>query len=205
MKIPAAILRKPSLLTADEMTLVQEHAQHGHDMLMAAGQTDELLLTVIRDHHERLDGSGYPRQLTALGISTPVRIVTLCDVFAVMTEPRRYGTVMQWDEALDRMSKKRTRLDLDLLADFATIDESDEHTPKAVQSVKKPFQEKLAITTIFQPVHKDEQSIPQLVHEIVRYLVDDEGAIRVDCLDGTGAKRHLPPLLTYLMILTRSA
>lgn len=121
LKIPAAILCKPSLLTAEEMTLMQEHTQHGYDMLLAADETDELLLTVIRDHHERLDGSGYPRKLTALEISTPVRIVTLCDVFAAMTEPRRYGTVMRWDEALARMAKKRTRLDLVLLADFATM------------------------------------------------------------------------------------
>jgi HD-GYP domain-containing protein (c-di-GMP phosphodiesterase class II) len=48
-------------------------------------------------------------------------MVTLCDVFAAITEPRPYADVMLWDEALERMSKKRTRLELDLLSEFAAM------------------------------------------------------------------------------------
>ena len=121
IKVPAAILQKPSPLTPEETQIVQAHAYLGYEMLLEAGETDELLLTTTRDHHERLDGSGYPRKLTAPDISIAVRIVTLCDVFAAMTEPRPYVAAMKWDEALRAMAKKRTRLDLDLLAGFATM------------------------------------------------------------------------------------
>lgn len=121
LNVPAAILQKPSPLTPEETRIVQAHAHFGYEMLLEAGETDELLLTTTRDHHERLDGSGYPRQLTAPDISIAVRIVTLCDVFAAMTEPRPYVVAMKWDEALGAMAKKRTRLDLDLLAGFATM------------------------------------------------------------------------------------
>ncbi|WP_446741943.1 HD-GYP domain-containing protein [Silvibacterium acidisoli] len=121
IKVLAAILQKPSPLTPQETQIVQGHAHFGHEMLLEDGETDELLLTTTRDHHERLDGSGYPRKLTAPDISIAVRIVTLCDVFAAMTEPRPYVAAMKWDEALAAMAKKRTRLDLDLLAAFATM------------------------------------------------------------------------------------
>jgi len=121
VKIPAEILRKPSPLTTQEFSTVKSHAQLGYEMLDQAGETDKTLLTVTRDHHERLDGSGYPRGLIAGEISVPVRVVTLCDVFAAMTEPRPYAEVMQWDEALERMAAKRARLDLELLSAFATM------------------------------------------------------------------------------------
>ena len=121
IKVPAAILKKPSPLTPEETKIVQAHAHLGYEMLLEDGETDELLLTTTRDHHERLDGSGYPRKLTAPDISVAVRIVTLCDVFAAMTEPRPYVVSMKWDEALATMAKKRTRLDLDLLGGFATM------------------------------------------------------------------------------------
>ncbi|MBS1815449.1 MAG: HD domain-containing protein [Acidobacteria bacterium] len=121
LKLPAAILQKPSPLTPEETTIVQAHTYLGYEMLLENGETDELLLTTTRDHHERLDGSGYPRQLTAPEISAAVRIVTLCDVFAAMTEPRPYVAAMKWDEALATMAKMRNRLDHDLLAGFATM------------------------------------------------------------------------------------
>lgn len=57
LKVPAAILQRPSSLTTEEMSIVQKHAQYGYEMLLEAGETDELLLTVTRDHHERLDGA----------------------------------------------------------------------------------------------------------------------------------------------------
>ncbi len=121
IKIPSTILQKPSPLTVEEMEMVRKHTDLGYEMLLEAGETDELLLSATRDHHERLDGSGSPRKLSAPDISTAVRIVTLCDVFAAMTEPRPYTHSMEWDEALAQMAMKRTRLGLDLLGGFATM------------------------------------------------------------------------------------
>jgi HD-GYP domain-containing protein (c-di-GMP phosphodiesterase class II) len=79
-------------------------------MLTEDGERDCVVLATVRDHNERLDGSGYPRGLLAADISVPVRIVTLCDVYAAMTEPRPYGTPLQLQEALTLMARKRLRL-----------------------------------------------------------------------------------------------
>jgi putative nucleotidyltransferase with HDIG domain len=121
VKVPAAILNQPFSLTPEQQSIMRAHSQRGYELLLEARETDEILLTVVRDHHERLDGTGYPRRLTAEQISWSVRMVTLCDVFAAMTEPRPYANVMRWDEALERMAAKRTRLDLGLLSAFATM------------------------------------------------------------------------------------
>ena len=132
IKVPSTILKKPSPLIGEELATVQAHAQLGYEMLLEAGETEETLLTATRDHHERLDGSGYPRKLTAEQISIPVRMVTLCDVFAAMTEPRPYAATMRWEEALERMAAKRTRLDVELLSAFGAM-------VKAIHVPKKRF------------------------------------------------------------------
>lgn len=121
LRVSASLLQKPSRLTADEIDTMQEHAHLGYALLLEAGETDEVVLRVIRDHHERLDGTGYPRKLTAPDISFEVRMVTLCDVYAAITEPRPYTTAMSWQQALERMKQKRTRLDVDLLSAFALM------------------------------------------------------------------------------------
>jgi putative nucleotidyltransferase with HDIG domain len=121
-EISLNLLLKPTALTQSETTEMHSHAKAGYLLLMAEGGYSNLTLGVVRDHHERLDGTGYPKGLLAPDISDPVRIVTLCDVYAAMTEPRVYSVPLKCKEALSIMAMKRTRLDLRLLKLFeATV------------------------------------------------------------------------------------
>jgi putative nucleotidyltransferase with HDIG domain len=122
LAIPAAVLTKATPLSLEEMRLIYAHPDEGHKLLLAEGGHDELTLTVARDHHERLDGSGYPRGIKASRIAEAVRIVTICDVFAAMTEERPYGETFTPQGAIDRMwAKKASRLDMRLVRQFEAM------------------------------------------------------------------------------------
>lgn len=99
-KIPLAILQKPGTLDADELKVMRTHAALGHELLVNAGMTDALALAVTRHHHEMLDGSGYPDGLSAVSISDPVRLLSICDIYAALTEHRSYRPAMTQDEAI---------------------------------------------------------------------------------------------------------
>jgi putative nucleotidyltransferase with HDIG domain len=120
-RISSELLRKPTVLTPAESLEMRSHPVIGHNLLSAEGSHNVVTLIAVRDHHERLDGSGYPAGLQAAEISESVRIVTLCDVFAAMTEPRPYGIPFPWSDALNLMAAKRTRLDIGLLEHFAKM------------------------------------------------------------------------------------
>ena len=115
------LLRKPAALTEAEMLEMRLHPESGYLLLAAEGGHDAETLAVVHRHHERLDGSGYPDGLLAADISDPVRIVTLCDIYAAMTEPRPYGEPLQCHKALALMAMMRTRIDLRLMKQFAAM------------------------------------------------------------------------------------
>jgi putative nucleotidyltransferase with HDIG domain len=121
LKIPVSVLRKPGHLNAEEVVIMHSHPIAGYELLRTGGEKDELVLTVARDHHERLDGTGYPRGIFGNDISIGVRIVTLCDVFSAITERRPYAEPLSWTVALDLMFAKQTRLDMELVGRFATM------------------------------------------------------------------------------------
>ncbi|MFK5595861.1 HD-GYP domain-containing protein [Methylobacterium sp. HMF5984] len=119
-KIPLAILQKPSALDADELGVMRTHAALGHDMLMAAGMTDVFALAVTRHHHEMLDGSGYPDGLSDASISDPVRLLTICDIYAALTEHRCYRPAMTQVEAIAILRRMTPdRLEAALVEAFA--------------------------------------------------------------------------------------
>jgi putative nucleotidyltransferase with HDIG domain len=109
---------KLSIPTDEEVRLIRTHPDEGHRLLSEVEGVDDLARTIARDHHERLDGTGYPKGLLASSIPEEVRIVTLCDVFGAMTEHRPYGAPMTVKDALKRMEAKQTRLDHTLLKHF---------------------------------------------------------------------------------------
>ena len=87
--VPAEILAKPRSLSAEEFAIVQEHAADGAEMLAA----DALLAPcahIVRAHHERVDGAGYPDGLSGSGIPIESRIIAACDAFDAITHDRQY-------------------------------------------------------------------------------------------------------------------
>ncbi len=90
MRTPTEVLNKEGGLTDKEYAIMQSHARHGRDILMAHRTVDNGAVDVAFSHHEALDGTGYPRQLKASGISDFTRIITLCDVYDAVTSDRVY-------------------------------------------------------------------------------------------------------------------
>jgi putative two-component system response regulator len=115
--IPDRILLKPGPLTAEERTVMEGHAEIGYQIL--AGSDVELLdlaALLALTHHERIDGTGYPRGLAGYEIPIEGRIAAVADVFDALTSDRVYRPAFQPDEARAMMEEGRgTQFDADLL------------------------------------------------------------------------------------------
>ena len=88
--IPTTILTKPARLTDREFATIKTHPVLGYDRLVAMGETDPVVLGVVRSHHERLDGSGYPDGLVGDSIPAVARCFGVVDTFDAMTSIRPY-------------------------------------------------------------------------------------------------------------------
>lgn len=97
--VPDAILNKPGKLTDDEYAVIKTHPDVGQRLLQSHPLAG-LVMEAVHAHHERPDGRGYPRSLTADAISIDARIVGICDAFDAMTSTRPYRKGMPIDKAL---------------------------------------------------------------------------------------------------------
>ena len=106
--ISDAILTKPRRLTVEETTIVRRHCELG-SQLMAGSESPLLTLAaeIALTHHERWDGTGYPRSLAGSEIPIAGRIVAIADVFDAMTSVRPYRDAFPVDEVVERMGRDR--------------------------------------------------------------------------------------------------
>jgi len=109
------ILNKPAALSDDEFELMKLHPAIGHELLSRISR-DEVVLRIVRHHHERGDGSGYPDRLTADQIPDYVAAFTVCDCFDALTSDRPYRAALTDDEALDILQVDADRGKLDQAA-----------------------------------------------------------------------------------------
>ncbi len=93
LRIPDEILKKPSRLTADEYEVIKLHTVYGEEML-AADPALSSAASIVRSHHERIDGGGYPDGLAGREIPLAARIIAVCDAFDAMTHDRQYRAAM---------------------------------------------------------------------------------------------------------------
>jgi putative two-component system response regulator len=119
--IPDQVLRKTGKLTPEERIAMQKHADVGHELLTGSGsELLELAATVAWTHHERWDGSGYPRGLRGEEIPVEGRIVAVADVFDALTSERPYRPPMSHGEALAYLDDERGKaFDADTVDAFA--------------------------------------------------------------------------------------
>src|SRR5450755_1725240 len=103
--VPDAILLKPGKLTELEWELMREHPVVG-ERICAPLKSFRLVLPVIRHHHEKLDGSGYPDGLSGEAIPLTARILQLADVYDALTTNRPYRTAVSSEEALSMMNQE---------------------------------------------------------------------------------------------------
>lgn len=108
--IPDAILRKPGRLEPDEWEVMQTHASIGYQLLEG---DDSPIMSMARDiagaHHEKWDGSGYPRGLVGEDIPVSARIAALADVFDALTSPRPYKKAWSVERATQLIHEQSGR------------------------------------------------------------------------------------------------
>ena len=100
LSVPDSILKKPGPLDSDEYELVKHHPEWGAKLIEEIGGFSESVRRLVRDHHERLDGTGYPSGHTADDIALDTRILTVCDVYDALISSRVYRPAWTSEEAL---------------------------------------------------------------------------------------------------------
>lgn len=99
-RLPRALLEKPGMLSASEHTIVKEHVRLGLEAVERGGPLAAEVRAGIAQHHERLDGSGYPKGLQGDEISFWGRLAAIADSFAALVSPRPYAEALAPQEAM---------------------------------------------------------------------------------------------------------
>ncbi|HET9039833.1 MAG TPA: HD domain-containing phosphohydrolase [Gemmatimonadales bacterium] len=100
-----AVLHKPGTLTPEEFRQITEHPALGERMLLPLAQESPDVLRIVRSHHERLDGRGFPDGLRGEKIPIEARIVAVADAFDAMTTERPYRDARQPDDAVAELRR----------------------------------------------------------------------------------------------------
>jgi HD-GYP domain-containing protein (c-di-GMP phosphodiesterase class II) len=116
LSIPAEILSKPSKLTEIEFSLIKEHTRSGYEMLKDV-ESPWPLAEIVYQHHERMNGSGYPRNLKGGEILMEARILAVADVLEAMASHRPYRAALGIEAALEEIEKNKG-----ILYDNAVVD-----------------------------------------------------------------------------------
>ncbi len=117
---PKEILHKPGRLTDWEFEVVKQHAAEGAAMVSILGDAE--LEQIVRHHHERLDGLGYPSGLKGDAIPLGARIIAVADTFDAITSARPYRDAKPHKAALDILSREAgTQLDSDAVNAFRSV------------------------------------------------------------------------------------
>lgn len=115
-RIPPELLDKAGPLTDHEAEVMRRHVEHGHDLLVNTGQVDRQVLEIVRLHHERWQGQGYPFGMLGETIPRHALIVGLVDSYDAMTSERPYRAAMTPEQALQELySEAATHFGVDLV------------------------------------------------------------------------------------------
>ena len=109
ISVPAEILSKPSRLSKAEFDLVKQHAQQSYEILKGV-EFPWPVADAARQHHERLDGSGYPQGLKGNQIILEARILGVADVVEAMSSHRPYRPGLGIERALEEIERNREKL-----------------------------------------------------------------------------------------------
>jgi len=106
ISVPAELLVKPSKLTENEFALIKTHAAEGYEILKGV-EFPWPIAQIVLQHHELLNGSGYPQGLTGKDIQIESRIITVSDVIEAMTSHRPYRPALKLEIAIDHIHKNK--------------------------------------------------------------------------------------------------
>lgn len=132
LRVPNEIINKPGKLDAAEWAIIQLHPEYGQEMLDRVGGALGDAGVIVRSHHERWDGGGYPDGLAGEEIPIEARIITVCDSFSAMTTNRSYRRGMSRPEAMVEL-------------DACSGSQFDPQVVEALKEVLLEFPEPLAV------------------------------------------------------------
>jgi HD-GYP domain-containing protein (c-di-GMP phosphodiesterase class II) len=122
LSIPNAILQKPGALDDAEFAAIKRHPTYGHELLVELGGFNDTVAHLVLDHHERLDGTGYPRGLRANQLGLETRILAVCDVYDALVSPRVYRGAWTREGALELLrAETGTAFDADCVEALVQI------------------------------------------------------------------------------------
>jgi HD-GYP domain-containing protein (c-di-GMP phosphodiesterase class II) len=171
--VPDEILNKPGKLDADEWAEMQRHVSYGEQILDVTTGLSDLPRSICRLHHERLDGSGYPRNVPGDKIDEAGRMAAICDVYDAVTADRVYHVGMAPNDALKKLIEWSIfHLDKELVYDFirclsvypvgTLVELSNGRAGVIVEANRR--QPKLATVRVFYNTRHQHQIEPLLVN-----------------------------------------
>lgn len=126
--VPDAILQKPGPLTPQEFNVIKLHPMEGFRRLRDSGESDPIILDMVRHHHERVDGLGYPDGLRGEEIPRAARFFAVVDTFDALTSIRPYRMEIGHDAGVRAIAELRagvhTRYCADAVERFAALFDS---------------------------------------------------------------------------------
>ncbi|MBU8906584.1 HD-GYP domain-containing protein [Desertibacillus haloalkaliphilus] len=167
MAIPPEILNKPGRLTDEEFDVIKRHPKAGFDLLRNIPNMPLLAAHCAFQHHERLNGSGYPRNLTSSDIHLYAKIIGIADVFDAVTSHRVYRKAMLPHEGLEILyAGAGTQFDKDMLEAFArtvamypvglTVDLSDGRKAVVVKQ-----NQHMSARPVVRIIEENDQELPE--------------------------------------------
>jgi len=106
LSVPDSVLKKPAALDDDEFAVIRRQPEWGERLVSELGGFTASVRRLLRDHHERLDGSGYPRGLSSDQLEADTRILAVCDVYDALISARVYRDAWSHDDALALLGRE---------------------------------------------------------------------------------------------------
>lgn len=132
--IDSAILTKSSKLGLEEWDQMKTHPSWGERLLLEAGLDDERMLGIVRSHHERWDGRGYPEGLARENIPAMARMCSIIDAFDAMISDRPYKAGMTVEQAKEELAlQSGVQFDEDYVRQFLSLPDEMLHHPHPVR------------------------------------------------------------------------
>ncbi len=150
MGIPEEILNKPGPLDERERAVIETHPDIGHRICLPLKRNLGAALDVVRHHHEKLDGSGYPDRLSGDAIPMVARIVAVADIFDALCTDRPYRKALSLDRAFAILEAEAAqgKLDRDVVKRLIGLVSTEEPhfagLPSSVESKRPPSMERVA-------------------------------------------------------------